>query len=43
VAAQLGPKRPCEYCQETEAEGRASNGAHVCVPCYEDHHGPVSM
>lgn len=32
---------PCEYCEVEPADGRASNGARVCIPCYEDHHGTI--
>jgi len=36
------PTRLCDYCEEAPATGYVSAyKAHVCEPCYEDHHGPV--
>ena len=31
----------CEYCEKSPADGIASNGASVCMECYEDHHGLI--
>lgn len=39
--AEIVPKR-CDYCEETAAEGYVqAYDAYVCLPCYEDHHGPI--
>lgn len=32
---------PCEYCESAPATGYVrAYDAHVCEPCYDDHHGP---
>lgn len=42
VLARVNGLCTCDYCGLVPATGYvASYRAHVCEPCYADHHGPV--